>query len=679
MSLISMRGSHDATLSLSKVPLRGEGRTVTLQPGTRLGPYEILASIGAGGMGEVYRAKDTRLDRTVAIKILPEHLSSNPDFKQRFEREARTISSLSHPYICALYDVGHQDGIDYLVMEFLEGETLDKRLEKGPLTTELVLRYGIQIAEALDKAHRQGIVHRDLKPGNIMITKSGLKLLDFGLAKLSAQPAVTLSGVSALLTEQAKNLTAEGMILGTVQYMSPEQLEGKESDHRTDLFALGTVLYEMATGKKAFTGKSHASLISAILKDEPAPISQIQPMTPAALDHIVKKCLAKDSEDRWQTAHDVGSELKWIAESSSAMSSPTAARHRNRFAWLGWGIAAVLLIGFVIALTPIGARWISRSSVKRPIRFAFSPPAGTTLGYGLALSPEGNRIAFVASRGATSAIWIRDLSLLDARPLSGTDDARFPFWSPDGRFLAFFAGGKLKKIEISTNSVQTLCDTSGSIDCRGGSWSPRGIIVFAPDFSSPLYRISENGGPSRILIGLDSSKNELSQRWPQFLPDGRHYLYMSRTGARDIDKIYVGSLDGGNLTQVMKIRSRVEFGPPLSLLFVTEGTLTAQPFDPVKFVLTGNPKPLGQELRLSARAAPRAMPHFRLRGTEDLFIRLVESPGINSFGSIVLVKDWKRLDLPAFMMSPPFRGMDAISLLWWKSPKPALEIFGPLT
>ena len=280
-----------------------------LAVGTRLGPYEILAPLGAGGMGEVYRAKDTRLDRTVAIKILSSNLSNNVDLKQRFEREARAISKLTHPYICGLYDVGSQDGTEFLVMEFLEGETLAHRLNKGPLSTEQMLRYAIQIADALDKAHRQGIVHRDLKPGNIMVTKSGVKLLDFGLAKLRpAGLSPELSSVSVLPTE-AHEITNEGTILGTIQYMSPEQLEGKEADARADIFAFGSVLYEMATGKRAFTGSSQASLMSAILKDEPQPISQVQPLTPPALDRVVKTCLAKDPDERWQNAHDLMKEL----------------------------------------------------------------------------------------------------------------------------------------------------------------------------------------------------------------------------------------------------------------------------------------------------------------------------------------------------------------------------------
>jgi len=283
---------------------------MSLLPSSRLGPYEIVSAIGAGGLGEVYRARDTRLDRTVAIKILPTHLSSNTQARERFDREAKAISSLSHPHICPLYDVGHQDGIDFLVMEYLEGDTLSQRLKKGPLPPDQILQYAIQITDALDTAHRHGVIHRDLKPGNIMLTKTGAKLLDFGLAKVQASEAA--AGMTQLPT-QTTPLTAEGTILGTMQYMAPEQLEGKEADARTDIFALGAVLYEMATGRRAFEGKSRASLIAAILERNPPPVSTVQPLTSPALDHVVRTCLAKDPDARWQIAHDILIELKWIA------------------------------------------------------------------------------------------------------------------------------------------------------------------------------------------------------------------------------------------------------------------------------------------------------------------------------------------------------------------------------
>ena len=347
-----------------------------LEPGAQLGPYEVLAPLGAGGMGEVYRAKDTRLDRTVALKVLPQHLAADPDLRQRFEREARAVSSLNHPHICALFDVGQQDGTDFLVMEYLEGETLADRLSRGPLPTEQVLRYGIEIADALDKAHRQGIVHRDLKPGNVMLTKAGAKLLDFGLAKLhSAQAAPAASMLSALATS-ARPLTEHGTVLGTFQYMAPEQLEAKEADARSDIFALGSLLYEMATGKRAFTGKSQASLIAAILSAEPPPLASVQPMTPPALERLVKVCLAKDPDDRLQTAHDVMQELKWIAEAGSAagVPAPVAARRksRERLAWILAGVLPLVALAATLFLA-------SRSSPRRPCAPPASwsrPPAG---------------------------------------------------------------------------------------------------------------------------------------------------------------------------------------------------------------------------------------------------------------------------------------------------------------
>src|SRR5947209_18631723 len=337
-----------------------------LTVGTKLGPYELLALAGAGGMGEVYRARDTRLDRVVAIKVLPEHLSSSGKFRERFEREARAISSLKHPNICTLYDVGHQDGIDYLVLEYLEGESLADRLHRGPLPMPQVLAYGIQIADALERAHRQGVVHRDLKPGNVMVTKDGVKLLDFGLAKPMAGAALASSALGAMTASQHhKPLTAEGTIVGTFQYMAPEQLEGKDADPRSDLFAFGCVLYEMAAGKRPFDGKTQASVVASILASDPPPISSLQPLTPPAFERVVKTCLAKDPEERWQTGHDVKLQLKWIAEggSQAGVAAPVAARrkHRERTAWL---VAAVM---GVMASGAAAAYWVATSKPQRVV------------------------------------------------------------------------------------------------------------------------------------------------------------------------------------------------------------------------------------------------------------------------------------------------------------------------
>src|SRR5712671_3085905 len=385
-----------------------------LSPGVRLGPYEILDAIGAGGMGEVYRAKDTRLDRTVAIKILPAHLSSDPLRKQRFDREAKSISSLNHPNICVLHDVGQQDGIDYLVMECVEGETLAKRLEKGALPLEQVLKYGMQIADALDKAHRSGVVHRDLKPGNIMLTPTGAKLLDFGLAK----PAAPLSG-GVTLTAATRNspVTEQGTIVGTFQYMSPEQIEGKELDGRSDIFSFGAVLYEMLTGQRAFEGKSQLSVVSAILEKEPVPISSLKPMTPPALDHAIRRSLAKEVEKRWQSAADLAGELQWIAEGTSQRGSPASlVSSRKLGASLAWSVAALLAVGLAaMAFLYFREKPSARAA---PVRFQIPPPEKSGIEY-FKLSPDGRLLAFTTDR----RLWIRSLDTLQALPLLGTEGA----------------------------------------------------------------------------------------------------------------------------------------------------------------------------------------------------------------------------------------------------------------
>ncbi len=418
---------------------------MAILPGKRLGPYEILSAIGAGGMGEVYRARDTRLDRIVAIKVLPAHLADEPERRERFEREARTIASLNHPHICVLHDIGRQDGIDFLVMEYLEGETLATRLLKGPLPLEQVLQYAIEIADALDKAHRKGVTHRDLKPGNIMLTKAGTKLLDFGLAKLKQETAPANISLSKLPTAQ-DNLTAQGTILGTLQYMAPEQLESKEVDARTDIFAFGVVVYEMATCRKAFEGKSQASVISAIMSSNPPPMSSLQPMTPPALDRVVKVCLAKESDERWQAANDLCRELKWIAESgpqsASQMSAPVkgirALGRRPIIVGLG-----ALLLGLAIASLAV---WSLKPSPPQPVtRTVINLPSGQQLaglenGPAVALSPDGTHLVYVARQGGTQQIYLRAMDSLEARPISGTEGALNPFFSPDGQWVGFFAG-----------------------------------------------------------------------------------------------------------------------------------------------------------------------------------------------------------------------------------------------
>jgi Tol biopolymer transport system component/predicted Ser/Thr protein kinase len=563
---------------------------MTLSPGTRLGPYELVAPVGAGGMGEVYRAKDTRLDRTVAVKVLPAHLSSSAESRQRFEREAKTISQLSHPHICALYDVGNQDGVEFLVMEYLEGETLSDRLLKGPLSFEQVLRYGIEIADALDKAHRQGIVHRDLKPGNVMITKSGVKLLDFGLAKAVAPVGRTSgSSLTALPTQAGSNLTQEGTILGTFQYKAPEQLEGKESDARTDIFAFGCVLYEMATGRKAFSGKSQASLISSIMGSQPPPVSTVAPMTPPAFDRVVRTCLAKDADDRWQTAHDVMLELKWVAEGGSAagLPAPVVAKRRNRERL--WMAATAVLAVAVVTL--VARTLLGPAPPTRTVRLSLAQPAYAPYEsvHSMAVSPDGQRIAFV---GVTSddkrSLWVRDLDTLQPRPLAGTEGSERPFWSPDGRFLGYFSDGKLKKIDASGGPPQVLAAAPfGS----GGTWNRDGVIVFEPSVFDPLYRVPATGGAAVPATRL--GPREEGHRWPSFLPDGRHFVFLADARRTEDHRIKVGSLDSLESRDLLGAVSNVAFASPSHLLFVRAGSLLAQPFDVKHLRLAGEPVVVG--------------------------------------------------------------------------------------
>jgi Tol biopolymer transport system component len=556
-------------------------------------------------MGEVYRARDTRLDRTVAIKVLSSYLSPSPEVRQRFEREAKTISQLSHPHICALHDVGREGETEYLVMEYLEGETLAERLAKGPLPREQTLRYGIQIADALDKAHRQGIVHRDLKPGNVMITKSGVKLLDFGLAKAMA-PASQQSSLTALPTQM--NLTQEGTILGTFQYMAPEQLEGKDADSRTDIFAFGCVLYEMATGKKAFTGATQASLISSILRDDPQPISQIQPMSPPALDHVVKKSLAKDPEDRWQNAADLGGELKWIAEggSQTGVVAPAILRRRPGRERLGWIVAAVLLL----ATIGLAARLLSRRApaATTVIRASILPPDGaefvsTWIDAGpVEISPDGTRLVFTARKGeGPNLLWVRALSESAARPLAGTEGAQRPFWSPDGRHIGFFSDRSFKKIDVDGGPVFTLAPGTES---RGGTWNRDGVILFTPAARGPVLRVSADGG--KVTGATVYGREDATHRYPHFLPDGRHFLYLVRhsghsgAGAGRDPEIRVGALDSKESKRVLNVASNVVYAAG-HLLYVREGALVTQAFDVDRLTVRGEPVTLVPDVLMDER------------------------------------------------------------------------------
>ena len=563
---------------------------MALTTGTRLGPYEIVSALGAGGMGEVYKARDTRLDRTVAIKVLPSEVAGDAQFRERFDREARIISQLTHPHICTLYDVGEHAGTSFLVMEFLEGETLADRIaraeSKGPgLPRGEALSIAIQIADALAAAHRAGIVHRDLKPANVVLTKSGAKLLDFGLAK-TAVPAVTAGSVSMLPTASPQTLTARGMILGTFQYMAPEQIEGAEADARTDIFAFGCVLHEMLTGHKAFEGKTHASLIAAILEREPPPVTTLQPLAPALVDAIVRRCLAKRADDRWQSAADLASALRWATDAASgvaatanaAAATPTARSRRLV------GILALLAAVAVFAAGTFAWRYASSPTPPATsIRFEILPPPDVLLSPApvasaaqLALSPDGRHLAFVAaSNQRVSQIWVRPLNGLQARPLAGTEGASFPFWSPDGRFLGFFAGRKLKKVDIMGGAPEVLCDVTAG---RGGTWNPDGTIVFSGAARSPLSQVADRaGGVVRPATTLNREQNATGHVWPQFLPDGRRYLFY-QISPTEHQGIYVGSLDSAEVTHVVASKGAFLYASGY-LLFVRDGILFAQAFD----------------------------------------------------------------------------------------------------
>ena len=577
---------------------------MSLAPGSRVGPYEIVAPLGAGGMGEVYRGRDTRLGRDVAIKILPAGFAMNEELRARFEREARTISSLNHPNICTLFDVGRQDDNQFLVMELIEGESLADRLGKGPLPLDQVMRCGAQIADALSCAHRQGIVHRDLKPGNVMLTKTGAKLLDFGLARAGAE-ASPVQGLTTGLATQARPLTQEGTILGTFQYMAPEQLEGLEADARTDIFAFGALLYEMATGQRAFEGRTRTSLIAAIVSGTPRPVGELVPLTPPALEHVIRRCLAKDPEDRWQNAVDIASELRWISEvgSRAGEAAPVLARRKMRLR-AAWALHAATAIVAVLATVGIGSLLREQQIV---VRSSLLPPEHTRFDGGSSvpsLSPDGKRFAFVAvGDDGKTALWIRSLSALTAQPLAGTEGASHPFWSPDSRQVAFFLSGQLRRIDATGGPPQPICEAAQG---RGGAWGNDGTILFTPSTGEVLYRVPASGGTPVPVTELDPSRKELSHRYAEFLPDGRHFLFLvegsSETPGTDQGfALFSGSLDSKERTLIVATNGPARYSSTGHLLFLRAGTLIAQRFDPNSLTLSGEGVPIAEKVRRTGR------------------------------------------------------------------------------
>ena len=563
---------------------------MSIPSGKRLGPYQIADQIGAGGMGEVYRATDTRLGRTVAVKVLPEHLASDPGRRERFAREAQAVSSLNHPHISALYDVGEEDGVHYLVMEHVEGETLQKRLEKGPLPVDEAIEYAAQMADALEKAHQKGIVHRDLKPSNVMLASSGVKLLDFGLAKWSGAPGAgsPLSEMPTMSNQgDSEPLTEEGSILGTFRYMAPEQLEGKEADARTDIYALCLVLHEMITGKRVFEDASRAGLIAAILKEKPSALNELQPVTPPQLDRVVQTGLEKDPDKRWQSAREVKHALEWIGlEQPATPGAPAPAKRQG----LGKGVAASLAVVAVAAT--VWALWPTPVPVAETVRFEIPIPENANFGAYIRLSPDGRTVAFT-TRGPEGGIWVRDIDSLVSRRLPGTEGVRSPFWSPDSRSIAFGVGNELKRIDLAGGGPQTMTEVPYNVG--SGAWSPDGVIIFIFGTVNPgpgLFQIGAAGGVATELTRVDASR-EGRHTIPTFLPDGRHFIYFRQGRESSESGIHVGALDVAPEEQSVERLLATPVGAYYGsgyLFFMPEaGTLMAQRFDAERLELAGDP------------------------------------------------------------------------------------------
>jgi serine/threonine-protein kinase len=593
-----------------------------LAPSSRLGPYEILSALGAGGMGEVYKARDTRLDRTVAIKVLPAAGAGDPERRQRLEREARAIAALNHPHICGLYDVGHHEGTDFLVMEFLDGETLSDRLARAGgagLPLDEALRHAVEIADALDQAHRLGIVHRDLKPGNVMLARSGAragppvaKLLDFGLAKFGSVPAgrtapglpVTAMSSRSDAPTSLSPVTVEGAILGTMQYMSPEQLEGRPADSRSDIFAFGALLYEMVTGRKAFEGATQASVIGAILHTEPPRISAVAPLAPPALERIVRRCLAKDPEERWQSARDLMLELRQIRDDAGApvpvpdrRADATPPRARA-FPYLvaGGALAAGALAG-ALGMDLVAPRSDAPAQV---LRFAlpYAPRLAAYETRPFVVTPDGRRlVSLVREENGATRLYVRPFDQVDASPLEGTEGARSPFASPDGQSAGFFAGGKMKKVSFGGGLPAIVCDAPEE---RGAVWLADGTIIFAPTASGPLFRVPDEGGTPQEVTRL--APGEVSHRYPALVPGSDVLLFtVFRAGTFSLSRALVaaqplsGDHAGDPRQVVVEARTDPHVLPSGHLMFVQPGpllgppggTLFAAPFDPRTGALTG--------------------------------------------------------------------------------------------
>jgi serine/threonine protein kinase len=569
---------------------------MTLTAGTHLGRYEIRSKLGAGGMGEVYLARDVEIGRDVALKVLPSTFSSDKDRLQRFQQEACAAGALNHPNILSIYDVGKHDGSPYVVSELLQGETLRTRISGTPLSTRRAIDYALQITHGLAAAHEKGIIHRDLKPDNIFVTNDGrVKILDFGLAKLTQ-----LDGNQAQTDIPTRRVdTDPGVVMGTVGYMAPEQLKGRTVDQRSDIFSFGAILYEMLSGRRAFHGESAAETMSAILKEDPPELSDTNKTVSPALERIVSHCLEKNPEARFHSARDLAFALESLSGSSSdstqtIIASPITQQWIKRHALASW-IIAVVAIGIAIGAVAFAYFRTSPKTENAKTVFFVSPPESTTfIGAANFISPDGRRIVFSAlSKEGKRQLWIRSLDSTDAQLLPGTEDGAQAFWSPDSRFIGFFAGSKLKKIDVSGGPAITLAD---AVTNHGGAWGRRDVILFGPMTGGPLFTISSNGGQPTPVTRIDATRNETIHAWPYFLPDGRHFIYLARSANREKAAIYVAAIDSNETKLLINADSTPAYAPPGYILFVRNRTLMAQPFDPDKLQLTGDPFPIAEQV-----------------------------------------------------------------------------------
>ncbi|HLL75094.1 MAG TPA: protein kinase [Pyrinomonadaceae bacterium] len=591
---------------------------MALSPNTRLGRYEIRSLLGEGGMGEVYLARDPKIGRDVAIKVLPAQFSADAERLARFEQEACAAGALNHPNVLAVHDVGQHDGAPFVVSELLEGETLREKLRGAPLPQRKAVDYASQIARGLAAAHERGIVHRDLKPENIFITSDGrAKILDFGLAKLMQG-----DGRQSQTEIPTRRLdTNPGAVMGTVGYMAPEQVRGRKVDHRADIFSFGAVLYEMLTGRRAFRGESAADTLSAVLREDPPALSESNRNVAPALERLVLHCLEKDPAARFHSANDLAFALEALSGATALSGEQATTTHApagrgvRRRELIAWGVAGAALLAAALALVLPPLRRAPQEAPAAATRFLITQPGEGDVAGAPVISPDGRRVVLVVRDAAgKQSLWLRPLDALDAHQLAGTEAGGLPFWSPDGRSIGFIAAGKLKKIDVSGGPAQTLSDAISV----GGTWNREGVILFSRSATEGLYRIPAAGGTPEPLTTLDKSRNEYIHAWPHFLPDGRHFLYVAGTSPREKSAIFLGSLDSKPPRMLLNAESSVAYAPPGYLLYAREGTLVARPFDAAGLELTGEAVPVVKQIGFTLS---NARAHFSVSETGTLLYR----------------------------------------------------------